>query len=148
MRSPSVIIPRSRSLLTTGAPEIRASAKSLIVSSMVLSGLRIGQSVCMISPTLSSRMSCCSTPYPFVAKVLVPLILLQTGALHTSLLTNVPASRSRRRLWEYGAKDRLRSCSRLANRYLRARALRHARAPRLQPGLHHRESYHVRGARL
>src|SRR5919205_3313780 len=83
MRSPSVIIPKSCPLLTTGAPEIRASAKSRIASSTVLSGSKVGQSVCMISLTLSSLMSCWSTPYVSLdVQLYILLILLQPFTAH------------------------------------------------------------------
>src|SRR5919202_1875326 len=64
MRSPSVMTPTSLPSSTTGTPEIPDSAKSLMVSSTVCSGPRVGQSVCIMSPTLSSRISCWFTDPP------------------------------------------------------------------------------------
>src|SRR5215211_7388210 len=62
MRSPSVTIPTSHQSSTTGAPEMLDSAKSLMASSTVCSGLRVGQFSSIMSPTLNSRMSCWFTP--------------------------------------------------------------------------------------
>src|SRR5215218_9202872 len=66
MRSPSVTMPMSLPLSTTGAPEMPVSAKSLMAASTVSSGPSVGHSSCTISATFISRMSCCSTSIPLI----------------------------------------------------------------------------------
>src|SRR5829696_1221495 len=66
IRSPSVTMPTSLPSSTTGAPEMPASAKSLMTPSTVSSGPSVGHSSCPISATFSSRMSCCSMSTPLL----------------------------------------------------------------------------------